>query len=191
LVAITRFYVFGGPNYDLCDVTYEEVEAQQNSLLNFLNTNPEQSGTVSFWVVNVTIVNDKFDFDPYNRGNGDCVTTNIGETVIKAFYIPERPSATPSVSLIPSESTSPSLEPSVSYAPSTVPSVSYAPSTVLSAATLDVIRSVAPSISTNPTGIPSDVPTLSYAPTAHPSESPSDKPSGAPTPKIWGGNWWE
>jgi len=175
LAVITRYYQFNVA--DFCDVTYDEVKSQVKSLLTFLNENPEQNGLVSLWVVNVTIVNDKFDYDPYNRNNGNCISTNIGECVIKAFYISGRPSSSPSVSLIPSESTSPSLESSVSYAPS-------------------IVRSVAPSISPstiplmiashNPTGISSYVPTLSYAPTANPSESPSGIPSGAPSPKVWG-----
>jgi len=156
LTVIERYYLFGGESYDLCDVTYEEVDAQQNALLNFLNANPEQSGTVSFWVVNVTIANDKFDFAPYN-GNEKCVSTNIGKTVIKALYIPGRPSASPSATLSPSMSISPTSNPSASDAPTVVHSI--APSILPSA-----VPSMKPSY--NPSGSPS------YAPTVTPSEMP-------------------
>jgi len=52
----------------------------------------------------MTIVNDKFDYAPYIPDNtGKCISKNVGESVIKTFYIPERPSTTPSVSPISSE----------------------------------------------------------------------------------------
>jgi len=153
LVVITRYYRFSGVA-DFCNVTYEEVETQENILLNFLNDNPTLSGTEDFWVVNVTIVNDKFDYAPYTDNPAKCESTDIGESVIKAFVIPERPSESPSISSKPSGSDAPTVV------------QSFAPT---------VVQSFAPSIgvSTFP----------SYAPTAIPSEMPSNEPSEMPSNK--------
>ena len=157
LVVITRYYRFTGVA-DFCNVTYEEVNTQENILLNFLNDNPTLSGTESFWVVNVTIVNDKFDYVPYTDNPAKCESTDIGESVIKAFYIPERPSESPSLS----------SKPSVSDAPTVVQS--FAPSNGVS-----TFPSVYPS--SNPVESPS------YAPTAIPSVMPSNEPSEMPSNK--------
>jgi len=99
----------------------------------FLDAYPEQSETDSFWVLNVTIVNDKFDYAPYIPDNtGKYISKNVGESIIKAFYILERPSTTPSVSPVPSEFPSMSSNPSVSDAPAFLHSVapSVSPSTI-------------------------------------------------------------
>jgi len=157
LTVITRYYQFSGVD-DFCNVTYEEVNAQEKILLNFLNENPSLSGTETFWVVNVTIVNDKFDYAPYTDNPAKCQSTNIGESVIKAFYIPERPSESPSLS----------SKPSVSDAPTVVQS--FAPSNGVS-----TFPSVYPS--SNPVESPS------YAPTAIPSVMPSNEPSEMPSNK--------
>ena len=101
------------------------------------------------------------------------------------IFVDERPSATPTVSVVPSDS--PSSNPTgssvPSIAPSSKPSVSTAPSRSPSSepsvsVNPTIAGSAAPSRSVAPSGSPSEEPTVSGSP----STSPSDEPSVSPRP---------